>query len=452
MSRSRVKILCHCNRSDYDHEEAAPPSGMHSDCQLSVEDEDVSSAGGADPSSDSGDESGVATGDDTYEQDLQDIADHSEASSEEEEESCTPASLRKKVLPRGVFTKAALLDMLAEQANFHNVSDAMMEGILDIINLLVLDGGATEPVMASWDAFRKMMDRKTAHVSSLYLLCPHGCRGGALSISKASLGALPAICKRCREDIKLDKKSLPQYMLRHFNVVDQLKTILQLPAARKYVNTNATRIQCLHVPADMKKFPGPKSPKNFRPVFLPLVELKSAQYQVLFASADYEAQVQLLQHQFLGYNGCCKCYQRGKFLSTGTYDWLLPEGKDPPRQKTHTDAMRLGQNARIAGTPQQGFHDIPSLVEVQKECISQTPEDALHLVEGCLKRHLFPILAGGTTLSHDSRTAKHSGATWARWQTQVNKLAMKERHMRIRPALEKILPDFRPCMHSRAVC
>jgi len=265
-------------------------------------------------------------------------------------------------------------------------------------------------------------------------------------------------------------------------------------AAKQYVNTNATRIRCLHVPEDMKKcpawqkyvpdpseivlalyfdgvpafrgikygtytmhavsleilnlpfhlradprytivsdlVPGPKSPKNFRPVFLPLVkELKSAQYQVLFASADYKAQVQLLQHQFLGYEGCCKCYQRSDFLSTGTYDWLLPEGQDPARRKTQADAIRLGQNARIAGTPQQGFHDIPSLVEVQTECISQTPEDALHLVEGCLKRHLFPILSGKTTLSRDGRTAKHSEATWARWQAQVNKLAMKERTMSV---------------------
>jgi len=188
----------------------------------------------ADPSSDSGEESAVATDDDTYEHDLQDIdgasgADNLEAFSVEEEESCTPVSLRGKVWPRGVLTKAALLDMLAEQANFHNVSDAMMGGILDIINLLVLDGGATAPVMASWDAFRKMMDRKTAHVSSLYLLCPHGCREGAMSIKQVSLSALPAICKHCREDIKLDKATLPQYVLRHFNVVDQLKAILQQP-------------------------------------------------------------------------------------------------------------------------------------------------------------------------------------------------------------------------------
>eukprot|EP00808_Paulinella_micropora_P014047 g74943.t1 len=320
MSRSRVKILCHCNRCR--GQLLQPPHlimimrRQHHPVACTVN--SVSRTGGADPSSDSGDESGVATGDDTYQQDLQDIADHSEASSEEEEESCTPASLRKKVWPRGVFTKAALLDMLAEQANFHNVSDVMMEGILDIINLLVLDGGATKPVMASWDAFRKMMDRRTAH--------------------KASLGALPAIYKHCREDIKLDEKTLPQYVLRHFNVVDQLKTILQLPAARKYVNINATRIQYLHVPADMKKcpawqkyvhdpseivlyfdrvpafrcikygtytmhavaleilnlpfylradplytivsdlVPGPKSPKNFRPVFLPLTTKRKSNF------------------------------------------------------------------------------------------------------------------------------------------------------------------------------
>eukprot|EP00808_Paulinella_micropora_P012402 g5322.t1 len=247
-----------------------------------------------------------------------------------------------------------------------------------------------------------------------------------------------------------------------------------LAAVRPYVNLDATRIQCLHVPADMKKcpawrehvqdpseivlalyfegipafcgvkygtyslhsasleilnmpfflradprftlvsdiVPGPRSPKNFRPVFLPLVEeLKNARYEVLFASADYQAQTQLLQHRLLGYEGCCKCFLRSKFVRTGTFDWSTEEGKDPARRKTQRDAVRLGQNARIAGTAQNGFHDIQCLVEVQRECISQTPEDALHLVEGCLKRHFFPILAGKQTLQRDGRTAVHSAAT-----------------------------------------
>jgi len=173
--------------------------------------------------------------------------------------------------------------------------------------------------------------------------------------------------------------------------------------------------------------PGPRSPKNYRPVFLPLVEeLKRARYEVLFASADYQAQVQLLQHQFLGYEGCCKCFQRATFVSKGTFDWAREEGKDPARRKTQADAVRLGQNARIAGKAQNGFHDVPSLVEVQRECISQTPEDALHLVEGCLKRHLFPILAKKVTLQRDARTAVHSAETWVRWQERLDRLALKE--------------------------
>eukprot|EP00808_Paulinella_micropora_P000076 g68150.t1 len=313
--------------------------------------------------------------------------------------------------------------------------------------MVLLDGGAKAPVIASWDAFRKMVGRRTAHVTSVYLLCPNGCRGGAMKLNSLNLRSLPRTCTFCRGDIKLDRKTLSQYVLRHFDVQEQLRSILQQPAVRPYVNLDATCIQCLHVPADMKKcpawrehvqdpseivlalyfdgipafrgvkygtysllavsleilnlpfflradprftlvsdiVPGPRSPKNLRPVFLPLVEeLKNARYEVLFASADYQAQTQLLQHRALS-----------------------------------------------AGTAQNGFHDIPCLVEVQRECISQTPEDALHLVEGCLKRHFFPILAGKQTLQRDGRTAVHSAATWKRWQQTVTSLALSEASQRV---------------------
>eukprot|EP00808_Paulinella_micropora_P002466 g33339.t1 len=99
----------------------------------------------------------------------------------------------------------------------------------------------------------------------------------------------------------------------------------------------------------------------------------------------------------------------------GTFDWSTEEGKDPARRNTQMDAVRLGRNARIAGTPQDGFLDIPCLVEVQRECISQTPEDALHL----------------QTLQRDGRTAVHSAATWERWQETVTTLALSEASQRV---------------------
>eukprot|EP00808_Paulinella_micropora_P009248 g12763.t1 len=366
------------------------------------------------------DDASSATEDDDYGQDISDSDLSSDASdiSDADADDLTPRELRNKIWPRG---------------------------ILDIVNMVLLDGGAKAPVIASWDAFRKMVDRRTAHVTSVYLLCPNGCRGGAMKLNSLNLRSLPRTCTFCRGDIKLDGKTLPQYVLRHFNVEEQLRSILQrrvttpscsVVTVRPYVNLDATRIQCLHVPADMKKCPawrehvqdpseivlafyfdgvpafrgvkygtyslhavsleilnlpfflradprftlvsdivqGPKSPKNFRPVFLPLVEeLKGAGYEVLFASTDYQAKTQLLQHRFLGYEGCCKCFLRSKFVQTGTFDWSTEEGKDPARRKTQRDAVRLGRNARIAGTPQDGFHDNPCLVEVQRERISQTP-------------------------------------------------------------------------------
>jgi len=170
---------------------------------------------------------------DDYEQDIAgtgtDEEDMIGSSSDEEDDSLTPPQLKKRVWPRGMLTRAAVLDLLAEQANFHGVSDAMMEGVLDIVNMLVLDGGAKTPVLSSWDAFKKMVDRRTAHVTSTYLLCPHGCRGGAMRLNSLNVRALPRTCSSCRGDIELDQKSLPQYVLRHFSVEEQLRSILQHP-------------------------------------------------------------------------------------------------------------------------------------------------------------------------------------------------------------------------------
>jgi len=173
--------------------------------------------------------------------------------------------------------------------------------------------------------------------------------------------------------------------------------------------------------------PGPRKPKNFRPCFLPLVrELRKERYEVLFSSADYIAQVELLQNKQLGYQGCVKCFHVSKFISAGCFDWGHDAGADPARLKTGADAIRLGRDAVVQNHSNQGFHDKPCLAVVQTDCIRQTPEDALHLVEGCLKRHVFPILAGEKTLT---RPANHtqSEAVWARWNVMLKRFCMTEK-------------------------
>lgn len=265
-------------------------------------------------------------------------------------------------------------------------------------------------------------------------------------------------------------------------------------AVRPYVNTNGTRIRCLYVPADMKQcpawrelvqnpdeivlglyfdgvpvwrspkkrgtyslhfitmeilnlpfhlradprfvmvtdlIPGPKKPKNVRACFLPLVrELRKQRYEVLFSSADYIAQVELLQHQQLGYQGCVKCFHVSKFICTGCYDWGHQPGADPARLKTGADARRLGHDAVTHNFCNQGFHDQPCLVDVQTDCIRQSPEDALHLVEGCIKRHLFPILAGEKILTRPDNHGQ-GAAVWARWNQALKRFQMREELQRV---------------------
>jgi len=194
--------------------------------------------------------------------------------------------------------------------------------------------------------------------------------------------------------------------------------------------------------------PGPKRPPNFRPCFIPLIqELQQAQYQVLFASGDYLAQVEMLQHKQGGYDGCCKCFKRSTYISAGTFDWAEEEGKDPPRTKTGADAKRLGTNARIKGDSDGGFHDTPCLMEVlDQDCIQQTPEDALHLVEGCLKRHLFPIFAGEKILTRPGNNTFSQG-TWDKWAAQVKLLHITDQR---REVLNKRWKEF--CVRTGRTC
>eukprot|EP00808_Paulinella_micropora_P004789 g11781.t1 len=50
--------------------------------------------------------------------------------------------MQGKVWSGGVLTKAAVLELIAEQGQFRQASTEMMAGVVDIINLLILEGGS----------------------------------------------------------------------------------------------------------------------------------------------------------------------------------------------------------------------------------------------------------------------------------------------------------------------
>eukprot|EP00808_Paulinella_micropora_P012749 g72488.t1 len=391
---------------------------------------------------------------DMYSQEAEEERVPADGNSEEDDisEILVPSSMQGKVWSQGVLTKAAVLELLAEQGQFHNASTEMMTGVVHIINLLLLDGGSEE-VLPDWGAVTKMLSRKTARVESQYILCPKGCRDGVMAMKHGE--PRPTVCVQCRQRLNLDRKSLPQFFLWHFSVVQQLQSILPHPAVRPYVNTNGTRVRCLYVPTDMKEcpawrelvhnpteivlalffdgvpvwrsqkkrgtyslhfitlellnipfflradprfvmvtdlIPGPKKPKNVRACFLPLVrELRKARYEVLFSSADYVAQVELLQHQQLGYQGCVKCFHVSKFISAGCYDWATSQAQ--------TQRLRCKQTA-----------------------------------------------SGEKTLTRQDNH-EHGAAVWARWNAALQRFQMSEAKQRV---VDQRWDNF--CKGSRRSC
>jgi len=163
--------------------------------------------------------------------------------------------------------------------------------------------------------------------------------------------------------------------------------------------------------------PGPSKPRVLKPWLKPLLaDLQTNAFNLFFVSADYIAHVQLLCHNQLGYEGCTKCEMRA--IKNGDYyDWRHPEGADPPRRKTHENAIRYGSNALLTAAGQyKGFHDVPIFAHLQEDCIRQAVEDALHLVEGCIKRHLFVLLRGEKKPERPG-----TGRKWEEWIRKVNK-------------------------------
>eukprot|EP00808_Paulinella_micropora_P000289 g33162.t1 len=302
----------------------------------------------------------------------------------------------------GKLTLGAVLDMLTEVASFHHASRDLMQAVVDIINLVAMDGGAPAPVLPSWESHDKRMRRSTQHVAKKYFICPYNCTSGCWPWT----GRPPRRCTTCRKRIIVEPENVKQYILHHFGVEASLDAVLSHPDARKYVPTNGPP----HVPHELKDsparrefvrrpdvltlgsffdgvpcfrltnttysvhlvtlevmnlpfflrldprfqiftdiIPGPSKPKVLKKWLIPLLkDLQGGAYNLLFTAADYIAQVQLLCHKQLGYHG------------------------------------------------------------LQEDCIVQSVEDALHLVEGCIYRHLFRLLKGHVEIRKHGTFSHHS--------------------------------------------
>eukprot|EP00808_Paulinella_micropora_P015234 g46094.t1 len=102
-----------------------------------------------------------------------------------------------------------------------------------------------------------------------------------------------------------------------------------------------------------------------------------------FGATSYQAQNQRVK----------PCVYFHGLHCTGAVDesQAIREGADPPPTKTHTKAITYGTNALISAQGHyKGFKDLPLFAHLQEDCIQQSVEDALHLVEGCIKRLELP--------------------------------------------------------------
>eukprot|EP00808_Paulinella_micropora_P005604 g10655.t1 len=363
--------------------------------------------------------------------------------------------LQSALFPGGLLTRGAVLDMLAELAAFHHAPHDLMQGVVDILNLVALDGGVPAPVLPNWSSFVKSMERATKKIRKKYFI-------------------FPKRCASCHEDISITPEEVPKWILRHLDVKESLDAVLAHPDVQDYlpaghradmqthlyipdefkgspawnafvsnpnvlslalffdgvpcfrlVNTTYTvhlvTLEILNLPFYLRAdprftvwsdiIPGPSKPQVLKPWLKPLMlDLEINEWNIVFTSADYIAQVQLMSHKQLGYDGCIKCEMRAVkwviFMIGGTR-------KAPTllQKKTHTKAITYGTKALISAQGHyKGFKDVTLFAHLQEDCIQQSVEDALHLVEGCIKRHLFRLLTGQKIVERPG-----TGRRWEDW-------------------------------------
>lgn len=130
-----------------------------------------------------------------------------------------------KLFRGGVLTRGAVMDMLAELQAFHHASRAMMSAVVDIINLVALDGGAPAPVVPKWKTFERSLHRSTQHIRKKYFICPNKCKEGVSEWK----GSVPRRCTACGEDITITPEEVPKWILRHLDLKESLAAVLAHP-------------------------------------------------------------------------------------------------------------------------------------------------------------------------------------------------------------------------------
>ena len=134
-----------------------------------------------------------------------------------------------KLFRGGLLTRGAVLDMLAELAGFHHAPRGLMEAVVDIINLVVLDGGAPAPVIPNWKSYEAGMLRSTKHIRKKYFVCPNECKEGVTEWK----GTVPPRCTACHKDIAITREEVPKWILRHLDVKESLAAVLAHPGKQQ---------------------------------------------------------------------------------------------------------------------------------------------------------------------------------------------------------------------------
>eukprot|EP00808_Paulinella_micropora_P014540 g75811.t1 len=84
----------------------------------------------------------------------------------------------------GRLREATVVDLLMEHATAHNISREGMQGFVNSLNLLILDGGGTKRVLKKWATYDKAMTRAAKQATSKYIVCPRQCRTGCMPLEE----------------------------------------------------------------------------------------------------------------------------------------------------------------------------------------------------------------------------------------------------------------------------
>lgn len=131
------------------------------------------------------------------------------------------------IFPGGRLRLDSVLDLLVEHASEHNLSRKCMQGLVDIINLLLLDGGAADAVIPRWDTIDRRMRRQGQQAVKYYYVCPWECDSGCMEMKNST--DFPKYCISCGKRNRLTPTESKQFTLRHIDLGTQLRAVLKHP-------------------------------------------------------------------------------------------------------------------------------------------------------------------------------------------------------------------------------